>query len=312
MNFIDNLSKINFFILIILCYYIFTKTENMSNEDISKQINEIYKADISAIRNLSKLANDLTVNKKLVVPGGLEVKGNVNITGHLHSSQEISSAKGLYTSCKKYGTPSSNCGVHIRPDGLIKATNIEATNHIKAPYAYFGNGMIQLGSEKWSSVKGAYKTNNKPYIILKHPGYGDRKLSLQQYGGGAFDFRSHVMVNGHLHSTGEVSSKSGFYTACKNEGTPSSGCGVHVTKDKKIQLGNNYFADRGNAIGWYNKQNSVRPCCDLGGSGLGNNEFTIISGSNQIRTYQRNNNNSSRGVLHSDASNGNGKGTKFG
>ena len=31
-------------------------------------------SDMEAIRNLSKLANDLTKNGKLVVPGGLEIK----------------------------------------------------------------------------------------------------------------------------------------------------------------------------------------------------------------------------------------------
>ena len=69
-----------FFIFIVL-YQLFNKTEKMSNEDISKKINEIYKADIGSIRNLSKLANDLTKNGKLIVPGGLEVKGNITADG---------------------------------------------------------------------------------------------------------------------------------------------------------------------------------------------------------------------------------------
>ena len=65
------------FCLIII--FINTKTEKMSNTDITKKIQEVYKIDVNAIRNLSKLANDLTNNGKLVVPGGLEIKGDVQI-----------------------------------------------------------------------------------------------------------------------------------------------------------------------------------------------------------------------------------------
>ena len=36
---------------------------------------------MEAIRNLSKLANDLTKNGKLVVPGGLEIKGRLTVNG---------------------------------------------------------------------------------------------------------------------------------------------------------------------------------------------------------------------------------------
>ena len=38
-------------------------------------------SDMEAIRNLSKLANDLTKNGKLVVPGGLEIKGRLTVNG---------------------------------------------------------------------------------------------------------------------------------------------------------------------------------------------------------------------------------------
>ena len=69
------------FCLIII--FINTKTEKMSNTDITKKIQEVYKIDVNAIRNLSKLANDLTNNGKLVVPGGLEIAGNVTINKEL-------------------------------------------------------------------------------------------------------------------------------------------------------------------------------------------------------------------------------------
>ena len=37
----------------------------MSNTDIKKMITDIYKLDVDAIRNLSKMANDLTLNNSL-------------------------------------------------------------------------------------------------------------------------------------------------------------------------------------------------------------------------------------------------------
>ena len=58
----------------------------MSNTDIKKIIQEEYKIDVDAIRNLSKLANDLTVNNKLIVPGGLEIEGKLSVKGDVNST----------------------------------------------------------------------------------------------------------------------------------------------------------------------------------------------------------------------------------
>ena len=63
-----------------------SKTEKMSNTDIKKIIQEEYKIDVDAIRNLSKLANDLTVNNKLIVPGGLEIEGKLSVKGDVNST----------------------------------------------------------------------------------------------------------------------------------------------------------------------------------------------------------------------------------
>ena len=56
----------------------------MSNTDIKKMISDIYQADIESIRNLSKLANDLTNNGKLRVPGGLEIDGDIKCKKSIH------------------------------------------------------------------------------------------------------------------------------------------------------------------------------------------------------------------------------------
>ena len=63
-------------------YLLFFKKEKMTADaNTKKLIQDHYKIDVDAIRNLSKLANDLTKNGKLRVPGGLEVDGNLNIKG---------------------------------------------------------------------------------------------------------------------------------------------------------------------------------------------------------------------------------------
>jgi cytoskeletal protein CcmA (bactofilin family) len=75
----------NIIIIIILVYILsrLPSIETMANIDTATEnkIREIYKVDIDAIRNLSNLAKDLTVNGKLRVPGGLEIDGNLLIKG---------------------------------------------------------------------------------------------------------------------------------------------------------------------------------------------------------------------------------------
>jgi len=65
-------------VIYLLVDKIFT-IEKIKNTDITKKIQEVYKIDVDAIRNLSKLANNLTLNGKLVVPGGLEIQGEVTM-----------------------------------------------------------------------------------------------------------------------------------------------------------------------------------------------------------------------------------------
>ena len=61
-------------------YLLFFKKEKMTADaNTKKLIQDHYKIDVDAIRNLSKLANDLTKNGKLRIPGGLEVDGELNI-----------------------------------------------------------------------------------------------------------------------------------------------------------------------------------------------------------------------------------------
>ena len=71
-------TKILGIIMVIMFIILYNKAENMSNTDIKKMITDIYQIDVDAIRNLSKMANDLTINNSIKVPGGLNVDGPLN------------------------------------------------------------------------------------------------------------------------------------------------------------------------------------------------------------------------------------------
>lgn len=94
--------KYNNLILIIFgmlfFYILFIKKEGMSNSAIDNRIKAIYQADINSIRNLSKLANDLINNGKLVVPGGLQIKGSLSVDGDafLNKNSQIKGTLGVY------------------------------------------------------------------------------------------------------------------------------------------------------------------------------------------------------------------------
>jgi microcystin-dependent protein len=77
----NNIIFIVIFIVLVYIIYRLPSMEQMSNVDKATEdkIREIYKIDTDAIRNLSNLAKDLTINNKLKVPGGLDLDGPFNI-----------------------------------------------------------------------------------------------------------------------------------------------------------------------------------------------------------------------------------------
>ena len=88
----------NFFIFLIIFYLIFDKVylkEKMSNSDIKKLIEDEYRIDVDSIRNLSKLANELTVNNKLIIPGGLEIQGPLTVSKNITANEDITVNKNL-------------------------------------------------------------------------------------------------------------------------------------------------------------------------------------------------------------------------
>ena len=65
-----------FLVLGYLLYKDLTKKEGFdATSDVKAAINEFYKGDVEAIRNLSNIASELTKNNTLIMPGNLNIKG---------------------------------------------------------------------------------------------------------------------------------------------------------------------------------------------------------------------------------------------
>ena len=129
-------------------------------------------SDAAAIRNLSQLANDLTKNGKLVVPGGLEVRGNLKI--------------GSY--------------VLIKPNGEMHGTDIHAKSSVNAKYITGSNTVKSNGEihgkdiHAVSSVNAKYVTGS---IIVKSNGSmscGNLTASNIKLGGNV-----EIKSNGEIH-----------------------------------------------------------------------------------------------------------------
>ena len=114
----------NIVVIIFMVYVIYRlpSVEKMSNIDKATEdkIREIYKIDTDAIRNLSNLARDLTVNGKLNVPGGLQIDGNIQTIGTIISGDAIRITKKGHD----IGTNNYSMEIFTPDDTNIKETSI--------------------------------------------------------------------------------------------------------------------------------------------------------------------------------------------
>ena len=115
-------------ILFMLFIYILIKInikEDMSQMAYFKDmIEKNYKIDVDAIRNLSKLANDLTVKNKLIIPGGLYVKGGLRVDGNI----------GLSTA------PDESIGIKINGNDLNECIKTEGSLALSSTHGIKLNG----------------------------------------------------------------------------------------------------------------------------------------------------------------------------
>lgn len=210
----------------------------MSNEDISNQINQIYKADIGAIRNLSKLANDLTKNGRLKVPGGLEIDGNIEKVRDIKSGGTIHSNKiktniirtsnikisdnlefnggnnWILNTKKKAGTlsiiPSKDYGkknwdwsksIEFNKGNLLVKNNLETLGQTTIHTLYGGKSTTIKRKQRFLPTHGFRSINvNGGHIMFNTGNFGH---GFHSNGNRYTRYKSiytHPRENGHLHS----------------------------------------------------------------------------------------------------------------
>jgi hypothetical protein len=89
-----NIKDIILFTLIILIIYLFYKTIKLekfnSNIDLTKEVNDIYKIDTDALRNMASVSKYLYENKqKCIIPINTAKVNNLNINGNLNVNGDV-------------------------------------------------------------------------------------------------------------------------------------------------------------------------------------------------------------------------------
>lgn len=238
MNFLQ--KYFNFFILCLVTYLVVDKAfsvEKMSNTDIENKIKEIYQIDVDAIRNLSKLANDLTLNNKLIIPGGLEIQGpltvNKNITtetlkvkSKTELDDEVTMKKGLKitgtlheqgSNCLelvgglsvKNGTVLINRSDNYRALDVVAKGGVRVTGDVTAEgNGYFGPayigkyGKTRSDYAQFSHIK---MTGTNQYAIVHHEG---GRTILNAASGKTLDFHNNDSNKATLYSNGNFKTNS--------------------------------------------------------------------------------------------------------
>lgn len=128
-----NIDKIiNILLIMAVSYLLFFKKEKMTTDNTTKQlIMDHYKIDVDAIRNLSKLANDLTKTGKLKVPGGLEIDGKLTVKGesilekkvNVNSELAIKSTADVITHFNR-----DNSGKHYINGSTLEVNSVSTFN----------------------------------------------------------------------------------------------------------------------------------------------------------------------------------------
>ena len=221
--FINMIFKILCLINFVIILNLLNRKENMSNTDIDKKIKEFYKIDVEAIRNLSSLANNLTKNGKLIIPGGLEIKGRLTVDGD--------------TDLKKH----ANIGGMLRGNyNRLAGRDIFAFSVPGRGYLYF-NEDRNLGVH---ATSGPLKVNNPTIggnLLVEGTSTFNNKITSKNGGdfsGGTVTFNNKIIgKNGGDFSGGQY-----FFTDHEKCGRLRVGCawgvpGIYAEDGKNLRLG---------------------------------------------------------------------------
>ena len=158
--------KINNLVLLLLSfgmiYLLLFKKEKMSNTDIKKIVSQVYQADIESIRNLSKLANDLTNTGKLTVPGGLEILGEVTMKKGLKITGTIA-GQGSNTLELVGGLSVKNGTVSINRSDNYQALDVNGISKFNK-MVNMTNAELRIKNGKNGTTHFNYKNRGTNYI----------------------------------------------------------------------------------------------------------------------------------------------------
>jgi hypothetical protein len=127
-------SDIYFIILLALFLILFYKIYKLENikegfdatSDMKAVINQVYNADIEAIRNLSSIATQLTTNNTLTMPGALNITNELSVkTGDPGKQVKIGSSQ-----IKFRGDGIVHYGLTNDKDGKFKISNLSGSADI--------------------------------------------------------------------------------------------------------------------------------------------------------------------------------------
>ena len=163
---------INIFLILYICTCMNKNVEKMSDVNISSDIinavNQIYDADLESIRNLGEIAKQLQ-------DGGLEIKGNVTITGNLNVDNKIKS-KDLQVTNR---LDSDNYTYTKRLDISAKR-GITHFNYNNTGQLYIRDDIHDHSTrDVRSQVAGNYIDNNHRVIIRSDMNDGNQRRNLQ-------------------------------------------------------------------------------------------------------------------------------------
>jgi len=229
-----NLCNFDFLIIIIIVFisiFIYDKIKSFNKENF-QSTNAAYQADVEAIRNLSSIAQQLTLNNKLSLPGGLSITNDLLVGGELSvkTGDPGKQVKIGSSQIKFRGDGIVHYGLTNDKDGKFKISNLSGTADVGSGLVndcvvIDSKGNIQLGGDvldKLSvnqfgdkggqiSIKNSKKNGivgkMNEWIILNMTGtvYGD-KLAFYRYNDGIdkgavlelYD-NGVVNVNGEFH-----------------------------------------------------------------------------------------------------------------
>ena len=125
---ICNFDLIILFVMMFIVVFVYDQIKNFifGNKEEFQSTTTGYQADIEAIRNLSSIATQLTLNGGLVVPGALQINNNLSLSGEIsiRTGNPSKQVKIGSSQIKFRGDGIAHYGLTNDIDGKFKISNV--------------------------------------------------------------------------------------------------------------------------------------------------------------------------------------------